>query len=207
MNTIMFNQQAITPSKVICVGRNYAKHIQELNNKATGDMVIFIKPNSSISEALNSYHQEPLHYEGEIALLVEGDQFVGIGFGLDLTKRQLQSSLKEKQLPWERAKSFDGSAVFSEFVLIPEAARENLQGLSLALYIDEVLIQRGDVQDMLFPPDIVLADVLSSFSLNSGDIIMTGTPQGVGEIRKGAVFEGKIFWQEQLLVSSIWVAQ
>ena len=94
MKTILFNQQTIAPSKVICVGRNYAKHIRELNNEPTGDMVIFMKPNSSICDELQAYHHEPLHYEGEICLLIEGGCFVGVGFGLDLTKRQLQSSLK-----------------------------------------------------------------------------------------------------------------
>lgn len=234
MQPVLFDQQVLIPSKVICVGRNYAKHIAELNNVDTGDMVIFMKPNSSISDDLASTHPravntdalhteaahtkarhtealhteilktETLHYEGEICFIVKNQQFVGVGFGLDLTKRQLQSQLKAKQLPWERAKSFDGAAVLSEFVALPELL--DYRDLSLVLLIDGVLTQQGGVADMLFSPEVVLNDLKQFVTLEDGDVLMTGTPAGVGEVKKGAIFEGRILLGEEVLLSAQWTA-
>ena len=101
MNTICINKKMITPSKVVCVGRNYYAHISELNNEIPDQMVLFSKPNSAISNELNSYHQEPVHYEGELAFVFENGRFSAVGFGFDLTKRGLQSQLKKKSLPGE----------------------------------------------------------------------------------------------------------
>ena len=141
MNTIAYMNTLLIPSKIVCVGRNYAKHIAELKNVNTGDMVIFIKPNSSITHALYAYHQEPLHYEAELCFMVKNGDLSGVGFGLDLTKRGLQSALKAKGLPWERAKSFDRSAVLSEFAALPAG----IAGLSLELWINDELRQIGGV--------------------------------------------------------------
>ncbi len=116
MTIILVDNKKQKPSKVVCVGRNYAEHVKELNNAMPDQMVVFNKPNTSITTQLNSYHQEPLHYEGEICFSIKNGEIDAVGFGLDLTKRELQSALKAKQLPWERAKAFDGSAVLSKFV-------------------------------------------------------------------------------------------
>jgi 2-keto-4-pentenoate hydratase/2-oxohepta-3-ene-1,7-dioic acid hydratase in catechol pathway len=205
MNTIKLNDQLVMPSKVVCVGRNYAKHIAELNNEQTGDMVIFIKPNSAISHQLLAFHQEPLHYEGEIAFLVEKGEFVAASIGLDLTKRQLQSSLKAKQLPWERAKGFDGAAVFERFVPLPEAV--DFARLSLELFIDGELKQKGGVVDMLFKPSVILQDLNCFLSLEDGDIVMTGTPEGVGEVKQGAEFVGRLLLDDEILLESYWLAE
>jgi 2-keto-4-pentenoate hydratase/2-oxohepta-3-ene-1,7-dioic acid hydratase in catechol pathway len=205
MNTIKLNDQLVVPSKVVCVGRNYAKHIAELNNEQTGDMVIFIKPNSAISNQLLAFHQETLHYEGEIAFLVEKGEFVAASIGLDLTKRQLQSSLKAKQLPWERAKGFDGAAVFERFVSLPEAV--DFAKLSLELFINGELKQKGGVVDMLFKPSVILEDLNSFLSLEDGDIVMTGTPDGVGEVKQGAEFVGRLLLDSEVLLESHWLAE
>ncbi len=205
MNTILFDKAPITPSKVVCIGRNYAKHVAELNNEVSDEMVVFMKPNSAISHTLASCHQEALHYEGELSFIVQGGKYVGVGFGLDLTKRNLQNRLKQKGLPWERVKAFDGAAVFDGFVSLPEGS--SLKDLSLELYIDDQLTQKGGVSDMLFPPQAILDGLAEFVSLEDGDIVMTGTPEGVGEVRAGAVFTGKVFLGDMLLVESTWTAQ
>jgi 2-keto-4-pentenoate hydratase/2-oxohepta-3-ene-1,7-dioic acid hydratase in catechol pathway len=115
MKTITVNDRKVTPTKIVCVGRNYVGHVRELKNEVPDEPLFFLKPNSSLSETLHSFHQEPLHYEGEISFLFEGGRFSAVGFGLDITKRVLQDSLKAKGLPWERAKAFDNSALFSRF--------------------------------------------------------------------------------------------
>lgn len=105
-----------------------------------------------------------------------------VGFGLDLTKRELQSTLKAKQLPWERAKAFDGSAVLSKFVTLVNG---NWQGISLELLINGVRVQSGGVMNMLYSPQDILNEVKSYTTLNNGDVLMTGTPSGVGVVHEG----------------------
>lgn len=116
MHSIIVEDNPIQPSKVLCVGRNYLDHIAELNNAVPEQMVVFNKPSTAITNQLIAFHQETLHYEGEICFVVKNGQLASVGIGLDLTKRGLQAKLKEKGLPWERAKAFDGSAVFSRFI-------------------------------------------------------------------------------------------
>ena len=207
MNIITFMKNTLAPSKVVCVGRNYAKHITELNNVDTGDMVIFLKPNSSITNTVHAYHQERLHYEAELCFMIENGTFVGVGFGLDLTKRGLQGELKSKGLPWERAKSFDHSAVLSEFIPLPAS----IEGLSLELWVNDELRQQGGVVDMLFSPQIILDDLQTFLTLEDGDVLMTGTPEGVGVIQRGDQFIGRIFYGQEinkkLLLEANWLAR
>jgi 2-keto-4-pentenoate hydratase/2-oxohepta-3-ene-1,7-dioic acid hydratase in catechol pathway len=99
MNSIYYGNRKIEPSKIVCVGRNYVEHIKELGNEISDDMVLFMKPNSSISDELISETNEPIHFEGEISFLYEKGKFSAVGFGLDLTKRELQNKLKAKGLP------------------------------------------------------------------------------------------------------------
>lgn len=194
----------IQPSKIICIGRNYVEHAQELGNAVPTEPVVFIKPNSAISATLSAGDDEVNHYEGEICFLVQNNQLAAVGFGLDLTKRETQSRLKQAGLPWERAKAFNGAAVFSEFVPI-EASM--LDQLSLELEIDGECRQQGGVELMLFKPAFILEDVSSFLSLEDGDIIMTGTPKGVGEVKVGSSFTGRVFAGDELLVQQSWVAQ
>ncbi len=205
MNTIQVNGQTFTPSKVVCIGRNYAKHVAELNNELPEQAVVFMKPNSALSAELSSFHLEPLHYEGEISFVVKDKQFYGVGFGLDLTKRQLQSQLREKQLPWERAKAFNGGAVFDQFTVLADDM--DVSQLSLELWIDGELTQKGGVSDMLFKPDAIVKDIQGFVDLEDGDIVMTGTPEGVGVVQKGSEFIGRLFLGETQLVESRWIAQ
>jgi 2-keto-4-pentenoate hydratase/2-oxohepta-3-ene-1,7-dioic acid hydratase in catechol pathway len=184
------------------VGRNYAAHIAELGNETPQDMVIFNKPNSAITRTLHANLDEPLHYESEIAFLVINQTLAGVGFGLDLTKRVLQSSLKAKGLPWERAKAFNGAALFSEFVSCPE----DRLGLEVRLHVNGELRQHGGVEMMLYKPLFVLSQLRQFMRLEDGDIIMTGTPAGVGEVRAGDQFEGAILNRGQILVEQSWQA-
>ncbi|QYJ95279.1 fumarylacetoacetate hydrolase family protein [Shewanella spartinae] len=203
MRLVKYLDQQVTPSKIVCVGRNYVEHIKELNNEMPEEMVLFVKPNSAISETLLSTDQEPLHYEAELCFLVKAGRFEAVGVGLDLTKRQLQSRLKAKGLPWERAKSFDGAALFSEFVPFDG----DLDSLSFRLIVDGELRQQGDVALMLNRPEAMLVEIASFMTLEDGDILMTGTPKGVGQIVEGEHFTLALYQGEKQLVSQSWVAQ
>jgi len=202
LNTVSFEGRAITPSKIVCVGRNYVEHIAELGNEMPSEMVIFVKPNSAIGAQLQSRHSEPLHYEGELCLLVEKNSFAALGFGLDLTKRALQSRLKEKGLPWERAKAFNGAALFSEFVRIPESLDE----VDFELRIDGEPVQQGNIELMIYKPADILREISSFMDLCDGDIVMTGTPKGVGPVTAGARFEAVVRHRGQEIVSAAWEA-
>ena len=202
MNTIIVGNRKIEPSKIICVGRNYVEHIKELNNEIPEKMVIFLKPNSAISHKLNSFHKEQIHYEAELCFLYENGRFSAVGFGLDLTKRELQNKLKSKGLPWERAKAFDGSALFSKFVEI-QSINPNL---SIELSINGKNVQSGDINQMIYKPDAILTELQTFISLSDGDIVMTGTPKGVGIVSKGSVFVGKVIENNEVLTSAEWVA-
>jgi 2-keto-4-pentenoate hydratase/2-oxohepta-3-ene-1,7-dioic acid hydratase in catechol pathway len=203
MSTITFNGREIRPGKVICVGKNYAAHISEMNSVPAEEMVVFMKPATAIGTELHAAIDEPLHYEGEICLLVKQGAIAGIGFGLDLTKRETQSKLKAAGLPWERSKAFTGSALFSEFVPAPA----DLSRLGIELIVDSETRQAGDVSLMLYPPDVILTELQQFMVLEDFDIIMTGTPAGVGPVKAGEQFRGRVCDGEQELVSGAWLAQ
>lgn len=199
MNTLNFLNQIIKPSKVVCIGRNYVEHIQELGNEIPDEMVVFVKPNSAISEQVKTQN-EPIHYEAELSFLVDNGRFIGVGIGLDLTKRDLQTKLRNKGLPWERAKGFDGSAVFSSFVALPE----QIELLSFELTINGESIQQGDISLMMYKPDVILHEVQQFMTLADGDIVMTGTPKGVGELKRRDMYKAEVRYQGQVIVSKEW---
>lgn len=199
METINFLGQPIMPSKVVCIGRNYVEHIQELGNEIPEEMVIFVKPNSAISALLRT-RPEQIHYEAELSFLVEQGRFVGVAVGLDLTNRTLQTKLRNKGLPWERAKGFDGSAVFSDFVAIPE----HLDDISFELTINGELIQHGDINLMMNKPGAILQEVQQFMTLVDGDIVMTGTPKGVGELKRGDLYKAQICYQGEAIMTQEW---
>lgn len=200
---VKWQDEIIVPSKVVCIGRNYVDHIHELNNEVPDNMVVFNKPSSAISQDLLAFHEEQLHYEGELCFLVQGGKFVAVGFGIDLTKRTMQSALKSKGLPWERAKAFDGSAVFSEFISI-----DNLeQDMSLTLSINEQVIQSGGTSLMIYKPQQILDELNTFMTLVDGDVVMTGTPKGVGKINSGDIFRGSISIGNQVVCSHRWIAK
>lgn len=184
--------------KILCVGRNYVAHAKELNNPIPNEPVLFIKPATSACDI-----DEPLvlpqgrgsvHHELEVAVLIgrplthasEDESYTaiaGIGLGLDLTLRDLQSRLKEKGLPWERAKSFDRACPLSGFVSLEKET--DLQSLTFSLLRNQQVQQQGNSQHMLFPILSLIAHISEIFTLNPGDIVMTGTPAGVGELVQG----------------------
>ena len=126
----------------------------------------------------------------------------GVGFGLDLTKRETQSKLKAAGLPWERSKAFTGSALFSEFVPAPT----DLTRLGVELIVNGAMRQQGDVSLMLYPPSVILEELQTFLTLEDFDIVMTGTPAGVGAVQAGERFEGRVLDGEQVLVSGQWLA-
>ena len=203
MGSVVFNGQSVRPGKVICVGKNYAAHIEEMASVPAENMVVFMKPATSIGTELFAALEEPLHYEGEICLLVQGGKVAGVGFGLDLTKREAQSKLKAAGLPWERSKAFTGSALFSEFVTAPK----DLSQLGVELTVDDELRQKGDVSLMLYPPDVILMELKQFLVLEDYDIVMTGTPAGVGAVQSGEQFHGRVLDGERELISGAWLAQ
>jgi len=203
MKSVRVDGTVLFPSKIVCIGRNYVEHIKELGNEIPAEPVIFLKPNSAIADTIRAGAPGEIHYEGEISFIVRCGQPAAVGFGLDLTKRDLQSRLKAKGLPWERAKAFDGAAVFSEFV----AYGGVVDVLRLELYINDRLVQQGGCELMLHKPADIIGEVKRFLSLEDGDIVMTGTPAGVGAVRAGDRFEGKILAGDKLVTGASWVVQ
>ncbi len=197
MNFVYFENKKIYPSKVVCVGRNYVEHIKELGNEIPSNMVLFNKPNSAISDRL-FYLGEDVRFEGEICFLIKDKKIDGIGFGLDLTNAKIQNYLKSKGLPWERAKAFDKAAVFGKFVKLSG----DIKTIEMKLFINESLTQYAKYELMIYKPKEILEEVLSFMSLEDGDIIMSGTPKGVGGYKKGDKFKGVIFVEGREVVKS-----
>ena len=202
MKTVRCANDVMTPSKVVCIGRNYVEHIEELGNELPESMVVFNKPNSAISDTLH-YISEECRFEGEICFLVKAGQFYGVGFGLDLTKANIQNRLKAKGLPWERAKGFDRSAVLSDFVVLDAP----LESLRMTLHINGTLAQFADYGLMIYKPEPMLEEIKSFMTLEDGDIIMSGTPKGVATYNRGDRFVGRVYAGERLLVEKEWTAQ
>ena len=184
-------------SKIVCVGRNYADHAKELNNPIPKRPLLFIKPATAAVPM-----QEPLqlpqgfgecHHELEMAVLI-GQRLTratakqaqaavaGLGLAFDLTLRDLQTELKEKGQPWERAKAFDGSCPLSPFI---DSTGVDWQNLAVQLYRNEHLQQDGNTAQMLFSVVDLLVEISASFSLLPGDVVLTGTPAGVGPLHTG----------------------
>jgi len=203
MKYINLDGEKVCPTKIVCIGRNYVGHIRELGNEIPAEPVIFIKPNSSISEHLHSNEVDTIHYEAEICFMIQEGELAAVGFGLDLTKRDLQSRLKTGGLPWERSKAFDGAAVFSGFT----GFEGDIGRLRLELYINDRLVQQGGCELMLYKPGEILAETNRFLSYEDGDLIMTGTPAGVGIVSPGDRFDGKIFEKEKLIVEGTWTVK
>ena len=191
--------------KIIAIGRNYAEHAKELNNPVPGIPVIFMKPDTALlKENKPFYHPEfstDIHHEIEIVIKIskEGkhinekfaaDYFNEIGLGVDFTARDIQQRHKEKGLPWELAKAFDGSAPVSLF--LPKTNFPDLHNLNFRLDINEENRQTGNTANMLFSFEYIIAFVSQYITLKKGDLIFTGTPQGVGRVNIGDRLTGYI---------------
>ncbi|GGY46636.1 hypothetical protein GCM10011297_19350 [Bacterioplanes sanyensis] len=182
--------------KIVCVGRNYADHAAELNNPVPDSPLLFIKPGCCAVNVTSDFtiptEQGEVHHELEIALLMgetphKDDDIVsaiaGVGLALDLTLRDVQQQLKSKGHPWERAKAFAGACPLTEFVAAEQV--EDWQALTLSLHRNGQLQQHGCSRDMLFPIEHLLSDIHSAFGLQAGDVVLTGTPAGVGPLAVG----------------------
>lgn len=189
--------------KIIAIGRNYAEHAKELNNPVPSVPVIFMKPDTALLKDNKPFYHpdfsQDVHYEIELVLKIskEGkyiqekyaaDYFDEVALGIDFTARDIQSRHKEKGLPWELAKGFDGSAPVSNF--IPKANFADLYNLNLKLDINGETRQNGNTKNVLFSFERILAFVSQYITLKKGDLIFTGTPEGVGRVNVGDHLEG-----------------
>jgi acylpyruvate hydrolase len=184
--------------KIIAIGRNYAEHAKELNNPVPTSPVIFMKPDTALlKDNKPFYHPEfssDIHHEIELVLKIskEGkhisekfasNYFEELGLGVDFTARDIQQKHKEKGLPWELAKAFDHSAPVSRF--IPKTDFKNLYDLNFRLDVNEKTVQQGNTSNLLFSFEFIIAFVSKYITLKKGDLIFTGTPQGVGKVNGG----------------------
>ncbi|WP_456424257.1 fumarylacetoacetate hydrolase family protein [Lutibacter sp.] len=191
--------------KIICIGRNYAKHIEELANEKPENPVIFLKPDSAVLVKNQPFFIPPfsndIHYEVEILVKINkvgkyiDEKFAHkyydeIGLGIDFTARDIQAVCKEKGLPWEKAKAFDGSAVIGKF--LPKESLGDLNNLAFTLHKNEELVQDGNTNAMLWKIDELISYVSQFFTLKKGDVLFTGTPAGVGKVSENDVLTGKI---------------
>ena len=191
--------------KVVCVGRNYAEHARELGNEVPDSPILFMKPATSLAafdeQIAIPADQGEVHHEIEIAVLVREElhhatprevqySLAGYALALDLTLRDVQKTLKEKGHPWERAKAFDGACPVSGFV---DARGISVrQPLELSLRINGDIRQQGSTAQMLFPIFELVAHISESFTLNPGDVVLTGTPAGVGPLQPGDQLEARM---------------
>ncbi|TAG10063.1 MAG: FAA hydrolase family protein [Sphingobacteriia bacterium] len=189
--------------KIFCVGRNYADHAKELGNDIPDEPVIFMKPKTALLQSHTPFYypefSNELHYEVELVLRISKNgkyvqesqahkYYDAISIGVDFTARDIQSDLKKKGLPWEKAKSWDNSAVVADWVLLtPEMLQEPIH---FSLMNNKAVVQVGDTNDMIFSFNQIVAHISKYFSLNIGDLVYTGTPAGVGECVVGDVLEG-----------------
>lgn len=191
--------------KIVAIGRNYINHAKELNNPVPEEPVIFMKPDTAVlRDDKDFYYPEfskDIHYEVEVVLRIcnEGKHvsekfahkyYDAIGLGIDFTARDIQQKQKEKGLPWELAKAFDHSAVISPF--IPKEELGDVQNISFSLQKNGETVQNGNTKDVIFNFDQLIAYVSARITLRKGDLIYTGTPEGVGPIQIGDQLTGFI---------------
>ncbi|MDH3323605.1 MAG: fumarylacetoacetate hydrolase family protein [Flavobacteriaceae bacterium] len=191
--------------KLICIGRNYTEHIKELQNEKPTDPVIFLKADSSVLAKKQPFFipdfSDDIHYEVEILVRINklgkhidrkfADKYYDeIGLGIDFTARDVQSYLKSKGLPWEKAKSFDGSAVIGNWLNKKEF--EDINNINFSLEKNGTLVQQGNTSYMLWKIDEIIEYISKYFTLKIGDIIFTGTPAGVGKVEPEDLLNGFI---------------
>ncbi|HAY3551150.1 2-hydroxyhepta-2,4-diene-1,7-dioate isomerase [Elizabethkingia meningoseptica] len=186
--------------KIICVGRNYTEHAKELKNEIPTEPVLFIKPDTAVLKGSDFYIPEfsnDIHYELELVIKIsKGGKYIQeenaekhyeqIGLGIDFTARDLQTRLKEKGLPWEKAKGFDGSAVVSDFFPVENF---NSEEIHFELKKNNQVVQEGNSKDMIFGINALIANISQYFTLRVGDLIFTGTPAGVGKVEENDLLD------------------
>lgn len=189
--------------KIICIGRNYASHIEELQNERPDEPVIFMKPDSALVLKQHPFvipeFSQDVHHEIELVVKINkvgkyidskfAHKYYGeITVGIDFTARDVQQKLKDKGLPWEKAKAFDGSAVVGDFINKTEL--QSLDNIHFKLTNNATVVQQGESQNMLWNIDEIIAYVSQYFTLKIGDLIFTGTPQGVAAVKSDDILEG-----------------
>ncbi|QWX84465.1 fumarylacetoacetate hydrolase family protein [Cellulophaga sp. HaHaR_3_176] len=195
--------------KIICIGRNYTAHIEELQNERPEEPVVFIKPDSSVLPKEQDFYipefSNDVHYEVEVLVKIKKvgkhiepefakNYYDEIGLGIDFTARDLQQKLKEKGLPWEKAKGFDGATVVGKW--LPKTNFKNIDDINFCLLKNNKTVQTGNTSLMLWKIDEIIAYVSTFFTLKKGDIIFTGTPSGVGKIETNDYLSGTIEGEE-----------
>jgi len=207
-----FEKQQNKPMKVICIGRNYTEHIEELVNEKPTEPVVFLKPDTAILLKKQPFFipdfSDDVHHEVEVLVKIDRigkyidskfshKYYSQIGLGIDFTARDLQTKLKAKGLPWEKAKSFDGAAVVGSWV--DKNKFESMDTLNFHLEKNGEKVQVGNTANMLWKIDELIAYVSQYFTLKIGDIIFTGTPSGVGRVVANDALDG--FLEEEKLFS------
>lgn len=191
--------------KIICIGRNYVNHIAELNNERPDEPVIFMKPDTAILPKKTPFtipeFSNDVHHEIEILVKIcKVGKYISpkfahkyydeVGLGIDFTARDVQSKLKEKGLPWEKAKAFDGSAIIGDF--LPKSDFNSMENITFELLKNGAIAQKGNTSHMLWKIDEIVSHVSQYFTLKKGDIIFTGTPEGVAKVSPNDILEGFI---------------
>ncbi|MBX2930325.1 MAG: fumarylacetoacetate hydrolase family protein [Chitinophagaceae bacterium] len=189
--------------KIFCVGRNYIEHAKELGNNVPDEPVIFMKPKNALLPPFSPFYypefSNELHYEVELVLRISKNgryippkqankYYNAITVGIDFTARDIQNELKQKGLPWEKAKAWDNSAVIGNWVDITKETAN--KPFIFSLKNNDEIVQEGNSSNMIFSFDTIIAHISNYFSLNIGDIIFTGTPAGVGECVVGDILQG-----------------
>jgi 2-keto-4-pentenoate hydratase/2-oxohepta-3-ene-1,7-dioic acid hydratase in catechol pathway len=195
--------------KIICIGRNYTNHIEELNNERPTEPVVFMKPDSAVLLKQHPFvipeFSNDVHHEIELIVKISkvgkyiqpkfaNKYYDEISVGIDFTARDLQDKLKSKGLPWEIAKSFDGSAVIGDF--LPKSQFSSLENVTFELHSNTKIVQKGNSNLMLWKIDELISYVSQFFTLKIGDIIFTGTPEGVAAVKPNDVLEGFLEGQQ-----------
>ena len=199
--------------KILCIGRNYAKHAQELGNTLPTEPLFFLKPETAIQPKGHPFFiphfSNDIHYEVELVVKINKTgkhieekfahkYFSEIGLGIDFTARDIQQECKAKGLPWEKAKGFDGSAQISSTFI--EKSDLELDNITFSLNKNGKQVQLGNSSEMIFKFDKIIAYLSKFYSLKIGDLIFTGTPEGVGKVEKGDLLNGFIGEQEMFKV-------
>lgn len=198
--------------KIICIGRNYRKHAEELGNQVPSEPVIFMKPDSAILRQRDAFYipdfSNDVHYEAEIVIKLNRlgkriqskfapKYYAEFTLGIDFTARDVQADLKAKGLPWEKAKAFDSSAVCGDWVKV---ADYDINNLNFSLTKNGETVQQGNTKDMLFSIDDLVENASKYFTLKIGDLIFSGTPEGVGPVKSGDILEGFVEGKKVLQV-------
>ena len=200
--------------KIICIGRNYVNHAKELGNQIPSEPLFFLKPETAIQPKGHPFFipdfSDDIHYEVELVVKIDKigknieeifacKYYSQVGLGIDFTARDVQDDCKAKGLPWEKAKGFDGAAQISRTFI--NKSELDLNNISFRLEKNGEQVQVGNSKDMLFAFDAIIAHISKFYTLKIGDLIYTGTPEGVGKVEEGETLKGFIGDKEMLKIA------